>query len=76
MAIQRHACLIRPAVLYLLGAASGAFADALNAARGDAVTHHPPGSPHARAVATRYDKRGYVYLGTVTAAALAIWLRT
>ncbi len=31
---------------------------------------------HARAVATRYDKRGYVHLGTVTAAALAIWLRT
>ncbi|MFI8912818.1 IS5 family transposase [Streptomyces sp. NPDC053513] len=31
---------------------------------------------HARAVATRYDKRGYVYLGTATAAALAIWLRT
>ncbi|MFJ4774058.1 IS5 family transposase [Streptomyces uncialis] len=31
---------------------------------------------HARAVATRYDKRGYIYLGTVTVAALAIWLRT
>ncbi|KDN80936.1 transposase IS4 family protein [Kitasatospora cheerisanensis KCTC 2395] len=31
---------------------------------------------HARAVATRYDKRGYVYLGTVTAATLVIWLRT
>lgn len=31
---------------------------------------------HARAVATRYDKRGYVFLGTVTAAALVIWLRT
>ncbi|WP_414504056.1 IS5 family transposase [Streptomyces sp. NEAU-L66] len=31
---------------------------------------------NARAVATRYDKRGYVYLGTATAAALAIWLRT
>ncbi|MFE9138501.1 IS5 family transposase [Streptomyces sp. NPDC007355] len=29
-----------------------------------------------RAVATRYDKRGYVYLGTATAAALTIWLRT
>lgn len=28
------------------------------------------------AVATRYDKRGYVYLGTATAAALTIWLRT
>ncbi|WP_443048548.1 IS5 family transposase [Streptomyces sp. NBC_00272] len=31
---------------------------------------------HARAVATRYDKRGCVFLGTVTAAALVIWLRT
>jgi transposase len=30
----------------------------------------------ARAVATRYDKRGYVFLGTATAAALVIWLRT
>lgn len=30
----------------------------------------------SRAVATRYDKRGYVYLGTVTVAALTIWLRT
>lgn len=29
-----------------------------------------------RAVATRYDKRGYVSLGTATAAAVAIWLRT
>nr|WP_075018374.1 IS5 family transposase [Actinacidiphila rubida] len=28
-----------------------------------------------RAVATRYDKRGYVFLGTVTAAAIVIWLR-
>lgn len=31
---------------------------------------------HARAVATRYDKRGYVFLGTTTVAALVIWLRT
>jgi transposase len=30
---------------------------------------------HARAVATRYDKRGYVYLGTITAATLVSWLR-
>ncbi|WP_407563124.1 hypothetical protein [Streptomyces sp. 184] len=30
----------------------------------------------SRAIATRYDKRGYVYLGTATAAALTIWLRT
>ncbi|MEU4986820.1 IS5 family transposase, partial [Streptomyces sp. NPDC021969] len=30
---------------------------------------------HARAVATRYDKRGYVFLGTATAAVLVIWLR-
>lgn len=29
-----------------------------------------------RAVATRYDKRAYVYLGTLTVAALVIWLRT
>jgi transposase len=29
-----------------------------------------------RAVATRYDKRAYIFLGTVTLAALAIWLRT
>jgi len=28
-----------------------------------------------RGVATRYEKRGYIYLGTVTAAALVIWLR-
>ncbi|WP_455709360.1 IS5 family transposase [Kitasatospora indigofera] len=31
---------------------------------------------NSRAVATRYDKRGYVFLSTVTAAALVIWLRT
>ncbi|WP_373560594.1 IS5 family transposase [Streptomyces sp. 1222.2] len=30
----------------------------------------------SRAIATRYDKRGYVFLGTVTAAAVVIWLRT
>lgn len=30
----------------------------------------------ARTVATRYDKRRYVYLGTATVAALTIWLRT
>ncbi len=29
-----------------------------------------------RAVATRYDKRGHILLGTVTIAALVIWLRT
>lgn len=29
-----------------------------------------------RAVATWYDKHGYVCLGTVTAAALLIWLRS
>jgi transposase len=29
-----------------------------------------------RVVATRCDKRRYVYLGTVTAAALLIWLRS
>lgn len=31
---------------------------------------------NSRAVATRYDKRAYVFLGTVTAATLVIWLRT
>jgi transposase len=29
-----------------------------------------------RAVATRYDKRAYIYLGTITVASLTIWLRT
>ncbi|MFE5690868.1 IS5/IS1182 family transposase, partial [Streptomyces sp. NPDC056512] len=29
-----------------------------------------------RAVAARYEKRAYIYLGTVTLAALLIWLRT
>ncbi|WJY42677.1 IS5 family transposase [Streptomyces sp. P9-2B-2] len=29
-----------------------------------------------RAVATRYDKRGHVFLGTVTFAAVIIWLRS
>ncbi|NEC68880.1 transposase [Streptomyces sp. SID9727] len=29
-----------------------------------------------RAVATRYEKRASIYLGTITLAALAIWLRT
>lgn len=29
----------------------------------------------SRAVAPRYDKRGYVFLGTATAAALVIWFR-
>ncbi|WP_445978228.1 IS5 family transposase [Streptomyces poriferorum] len=29
-----------------------------------------------RAVATRYEKRAYIYLGTITIAALVIWLRT
>ncbi|MFE1384225.1 hypothetical protein ACFW6S_35305 [Streptomyces sp. NPDC058740] len=31
---------------------------------------------HARAVVTRYDKRGYVFLDTATAAALVICLHT
>ncbi|MGV9892760.1 hypothetical protein [Streptomyces sp. NPDC003395] len=30
----------------------------------------------SRAVATRYDKRGYVFFGTATAASVVIWLRT
>ncbi|MEY9937606.1 transposase [Streptacidiphilus sp. MAP5-52] len=29
-----------------------------------------------RAVATRYDKRAYIFLGTVTTAALVVWLRS
>ncbi|MET9276675.1 hypothetical protein ABZY01_02055, partial [Streptomyces anthocyanicus] len=29
-----------------------------------------------RAVATRYEKRAYIYLGTVALAALMVWLRT
>ncbi|GCD39575.1 IS5 family transposase [Streptomyces chrestomyceticus JCM 4735] len=29
-----------------------------------------------RGVATRYEKRAYIYFGTVTLAALIIWLRT
>ena len=29
-----------------------------------------------RAVATRYEKRAYIYLGSVTLATLIIWLRT
>lgn len=31
---------------------------------------------NSRAVSSRYDKRDYVFLGTVTAAAMVIWLRT
>ncbi|GGZ43787.1 transposase [Streptomyces poonensis] len=30
----------------------------------------------SRTVATRYGKRGYVFLGTAIAAAVTIWLRT
>ncbi|MEU7499280.1 transposase, partial [Streptomyces griseofuscus] len=30
---------------------------------------------HFRAVATRYEKRAYVFHGTVTAAAIRLWLR-
>ncbi|WP_434090848.1 hypothetical protein [Streptomyces asoensis] len=33
-------------------------------------------SKNSRAVATRYDKHGYVFLETVTAAGLVIWLRS
>ncbi|MFE1312410.1 IS5 family transposase [Streptomyces sp. NPDC058755] len=31
---------------------------------------------NTRAVSTRYDGRGFVFLGTVTVAAIVIWLRT
>lgn len=30
---------------------------------------------HSRAVATRYDKRAYVFTGTVTVASIRLWLR-
>jgi transposase len=30
---------------------------------------------HFRAVATRYDKRAYVFHGTVTVASIRLWLR-
>ncbi|WP_055572501.1 IS5 family transposase [Streptomyces prasinopilosus] len=30
---------------------------------------------HSRAVATRYDKRAFVYTGTVTASSIRLWLR-
>ncbi|MFG2663630.1 IS5/IS1182 family transposase, partial [Streptomyces sp. NPDC048387] len=30
---------------------------------------------HHRAVATRYDKRAYVFHGTITTAAIRLWLR-
>ncbi|RMI27959.1 IS5/IS1182 family transposase, partial [Streptomyces triticirhizae] len=29
-----------------------------------------------RAVATRFDERAYVFLGTVTAASIRLWLRS
>lgn len=40
------------------------------------TTHVSGVSRSLRAVATRYDKRGYVFFGTVTAAAVIIWLRS
>jgi transposase len=30
---------------------------------------------HFRAVATRYDKRAYVFHGTVTAASIRLWIK-
>ncbi|MEV6357865.1 transposase [Streptomyces hydrogenans] len=30
---------------------------------------------HSRAIATRYDKRAYVFHGTVTVASIRLWLR-
>jgi hypothetical protein len=35
----------------------------------------PPAFDQHRAVATRYDKRDFVYRGTVDVAAICIWLR-
>ncbi len=34
------------------------------------------GPKHSRAVATRYDKRAYIFHGTVTIAAIRLWLRS
>ncbi|WP_442817665.1 hypothetical protein [Streptomyces sp. NBC_01591] len=48
----------------------------MNAASSDRRCRGQEQLKQSRAVATRYDRRGYVYLGTVTAAALIIWLRT
>lgn len=31
---------------------------------------------HFRAVATRFDKRAYVFHGTVTAASIRLWIKT
>ncbi|MFF3959927.1 IS5/IS1182 family transposase, partial [Streptomyces sp. NPDC001890] len=31
---------------------------------------------HSRAVATRYDKRAYVFHGTVVVASIRLWLRS
>ncbi|BAJ31702.1 hypothetical protein KSE_59320 [Kitasatospora setae KM-6054] len=39
-------------------------------------TRFVPVLKNSRAVANRYGRRGYVFLGTVTAAALVIRLRT
>ena len=36
---------------------------------------HRPSPPDTTAVATRYDKRDFVYRGTVDVAAIRIWLR-
>ncbi|QJT07299.1 transposase [Streptomyces asoensis] len=45
--------------------------------RGRGIRHVIPNKlKQFRAVATRYDKRAYVYLGTVTATALVIRLRS
>lgn len=57
-----------------LGQCLGAVAPASFAVTSVAVAGRRT-APH-RAVATRYGKRAYIYLGTVTLAALLIWLRT
>ncbi|WP_129292772.1 hypothetical protein [Streptomyces lydicus] len=60
--------------------ATGAMTAALSAAAANALRMRRERAINRlkqhRAVVTRYDKRRYVYLGTATAAALTIWLRT
>lgn len=54
----------------------GAGGEGLGRSRGRSTTKAGNRLKQHRAVATRYDKRGYVCLGTATAAALTVWLRT
>ena len=40
------------------------------------TTNNHDGAAVRRAIATRYDERAYVFHGTVTVAAIRLWLRT